>query len=195
MTIKQGHEIPTIDCVLVTIKPNDSEEEIGLNTANKIGVEVVTSTTEAVQLIVKGKLLAQKPQSDTITGHTITLTDNVFNYELAQILQGGELTFDETLTKKPIKYTPPKVGDADNRKVFTLTAYSAVYNAAGVIVNYEKISYPNCKGRPFGLSSEDNVFRVSELVIDSAPDKGQAPFTLETIATEALPTVTPAVDR
>lgn len=195
MTLKQGHEVPTIDVVLVAIKPKDGSDSIGLDTANKIGVEVKSQEEDAIQLIVKGKLLSQKPQMTTITGHTITLTDNVLNYELAVILQGGELQFDDELTKKPIKYTPPVVGAKDNRKLFDLEAYSAVYSPAGEIINYEKITYPNCKGRPFGFTAEDNVFRVSELTIDSAPDKGQAPYTIELIKPEELPSVTPVADK
>ena len=36
MATKKGHEIPTIDVALVTIKPNDSEIEIALDTAVKM---------------------------------------------------------------------------------------------------------------------------------------------------------------
>ncbi len=34
-------------------------------------------------------------------------------------------------------------------------------------ISDEKIVYPNCKGNPFSMSSEDNAFRAQELVINS----------------------------
>ena len=36
MSVKKGHEIPTIDVVLVTIQADGSQDEIGLDTASKI---------------------------------------------------------------------------------------------------------------------------------------------------------------
>ena len=49
--------------------------------------------------------------------------------------------------------TPPVVGSDDKGEVFTLNAYSAQYNAAGQIVNYEKIAYPNCTGVPIAFAA------------------------------------------
>ena len=88
MALKKGNEIPTIDVALVTYSTGQDGTEIALDTASKIGVEVQMETEEAVKLVVKGKLRAQKPAINTITGNTITLTDNVFNPELVKLLQG-----------------------------------------------------------------------------------------------------------
>lgn len=188
MALKKGTEIPTIDVVLVTITTHgDSPKEIALDTANKIGVNPVIETTDAVKLIVKGKLLSQKPQENTVTGNTIVLTDNVFNPELAQILQGGTIEYNELSGKEFVKYTPPTPSSNEKGEVFDLNAYSAVYNTAGIITGYEKVSYPNCQGTPFGVQSEDGVFAVSEYTINSAPEANQAPYTIEMVKT--LPTV------
>ena len=197
MALKKGTEVPTIDVCLVTIKPALEETELALTTANKIGVEVQEQTTEAIKLIIKGTLIAQKGEETTITGNRITLTDNVFNFELAQILQGGKLKYwtssEKTATQEGTSefgiagYEPPVAGSKDKGKIFDLNAYSAIYDAAGLITGYEKITYPNCQGKPFGLNSEDGVFRVSEYVIDSAPSAGQAPFSLGWV--KALPVV------
>ena len=90
--VKKGTEIPTIDVVLVSIKPQGVDtDEIILDTANKIQVTVATETTEKKTLVVKGRLISQKPEQTTITGHSIVLTDNVFNPELVKILQGGTI--------------------------------------------------------------------------------------------------------
>ena len=71
--------------------------------------------------------------------------------------------------------------------MFTLIAYSAIYNAAGVITGYEKITYPNCQGTPVALNSQDDVFRAPGGTINSAPNTGEAPYTIEYV--DELPTV------
>lgn len=200
MATKKGHEIPTIDVVLVTVKPKDSEDEIALDTASQIQVSAQTESEDAVKLIVKGRLIAQKPQVTTLTGNTITLTDNVFNPELVLMLQGGTIKYwgeEGKLTKVDTdagfgvaSYQPPVAGSADKGEVLTLCAYSAIYNGAGLITGYEKISYPNCQGVPIALNSEDGVFRASEYTINSAPANGEAPYVIDYLDPDALPVVT-----
>lgn len=183
---KSKAEIATIDCNLVTIETSDGE--FGFDTANKIAVEPQIEETEAVKLVVKGILRAQKPKESTITGHEITLTDNVFNPELVLVLQGGVIKYDTQEPTKIIGYTPPVAGSKDKGEVFKLNAYSAQYDASGQIVQYEKISYPNCQGVPVAFGSEDGVFRAPEYVINSAPKTGEAPYEISYVA--ALPELT-----
>lgn len=191
MTLKRTTEIPTIDVCLVTILPQGETVEYGLDTASKIAVEVQTEVVDAVKLVVKGVLKAQRPQQVTITGNRITMTDNVFSPELIKIMQGGTIKYDLVETEKVIGYVPPVAGSSEKGKVFTLNAYSAQYDAAGQIVRYEKISYPNCQGLPVAVSSEDGVFRVPEYVVDSAPKIGEAPYDIDYV--EALPTFGDAI--
>ena len=186
MSTTRMHEIPTIDCELVTVKVSGQTEEHALNTASKIQVDIQTETQDAVKLIIKGVLKAQKKKKVTVTGNQITLTDNVFTPELVQLLQGGTITTDP-ITGAVTGYTPPVAGSDVSLPVFELSAYSARYNAAGLIIGYEKITYPNCQGNPISMTSEDNVFRVNEYVIDSAPDQGEAPYTIQYV--DALPDV------
>lgn len=185
---KSRNEIPTIDVNLVTITTK-AGKEYGFDTANQIEVEVQTETTDSVKLVIKGRLRAQKPEEATITGHQITLHDNVFNPELVKTLQGGKIYYwqDEEKTTMSenetnfgfAKYTPPVAGSAEKGEVFTLNAYSAIYNAAGVITGYEKTLYPNCQGIPVAFNSEDGSFRAPEYTINSAPDTGEAPYEIE----------------
>lgn len=186
MAKKSKAEIATIDCNLITIETEDGE--FGFDTANKIEVEPQIEEEEAVKLIVKGILRAQKPATTTITGNQITLTDNVFNPELVMVLQGGTIKYDSQDQTKIVGYVPPVVGSADKGKVFKLNAYSAQYNAAGQIVQFEKITYPNCTGVPVAFGSEDGVFRAPEYTINSAPDTGEAPYEISYVA--ALPELT-----
>lgn len=194
---KQGHEIPTIDIVLFTVTPASSGIEIGLQTASKLAVNPQTETQDAVKLVVKGALLAQKPAETTITGNTLVLTDNVFIPELVKILQGGTIKYwtsadktaegDEDKGFGVARYTPPVAGSREKGEVFVSKAYSAIYNAAGVVTGYECISYPNCQGIPVAFGSEDGVFRAPEYTINSAPDKGQAPYEITYL--KELPTL------
>lgn len=200
MATKRGHEIPTIDVALVTIQAQDEENEIALNTASQIQVNPQTNTEDAVQLIVKNRLIAQKPPTVTITGNTIVLTDNVFNPEMVKTLQGGVIKYwtneeqtesgDEDKGFGVASYTPPVAGSAEKGKIFTLNAYSAIYNSAGILTGYEKISYPNCQGQPVALSSQDGVFRAPEYTINSAPTEGEAPYDINYIKPDKLPQVT-----
>lgn len=198
-TIKRGNEIPTIDVALIAIKEKtDSDTTIYiLDTSNKLGVNVQTETEDAVKLVVKGRLIAQKPETVTITGNTLVLTDNVFIPEVVKLLQGGTIKYwgEAAHTTKVdadagfgvASYAPPVAGSSDKGKVCILMAYSAIYNAAGIITGYERITYPNCTGTPIALNAEDNVFRSSEYTIYSAPDTGEAPYTIDYIGPDDLP--------
>lgn len=187
--IKKGNEIATIDVALVSIKTYEEDaDELILDTANKIGVTIGTETTDAIKLIVKERLIAQKPQQTVVTGNTIVLTDNVFNDQLVLILQGGKIKYGEDGTTFA-GYTPPVSGSNEKGKVFMLKAYSSIYNAAGILTGYECITYPNCQGVPVALESEDGVFRVSEYTINSAPAEGEPAWDMDIVS--ELPKVTP----
>ena len=189
-TVKKGTELATIDVVCVSVKPAGTEDELILNTANQIQVTTATETQDKVPLIVKGVLIAQKPQVTTVTGNTLVITDNVFNPELVKILQGGTIKYSDGEPTKVIGYTPPAVGSSDNGQVFDLMAYSAIYDAAGLIKGYERITYPNCQGVPVSFNSQDGAFRAPSYTINSAPNNGQAPYDIDIVDT--LPTVTRA---
>lgn len=180
---KSKAEIATIDVSLVTIET--TEREFGFDTSNKVAVEPQTEETDAVKLVIKGKLKAQKPKEVTVTGNKITLTDNVFNPELVLVLQGGRIVYDELETTKVIGYDAPTPGSGEKGETFKLNCYSAQYDASGAIVNYEKITYPNCTGQPVSMGSEDGAFRAPEYTINSAPKKDESPYTIRYV--DALP--------
>lgn len=176
MAKKAKAEIATIDVCLVTIETEDGE--FGFDTSNKVAVEPQIEEEAAVKLVVKGILRAQKPATKTLTGNVITLSDNVFNPELVLVLQGGTIVYDSQDSEKIIGYTPPVAGSLDKGEVFKLNAYSAQYDAAGTITQYEKITYPNCQGTPVAFGSEDGAFRAPEYTINSAPKTGEAPYVI-----------------
>lgn len=190
MAAKHGNEIPTIDVAMVTVSVDDGATEIGFTTSNKVQVSPQTETEDANKLVVKGVLIAQKPSVTTMTGNTIVLSDNVLNPELLVILQGGKITYKEGSSGPISKYEPPVAGSTEKGKPFKLNMYSAIYDTAGLITGYEKVTYPNCQGTPWSPSSEDGTWRVAEYTINSAPKKGEAPYTIEYV--EALPEVSAA---
>ncbi len=180
---KSKAEVATIDCSLITIET--AHGEFGFDTANQIEVEPQIEEQDAVKLVVKGILRAQKPKKSTITGHELTLTDNVFNPELVLALQGGTIIYDPENPDEIVGYDPPIAGTADEGEVFKLNAYTAQYDASGQIVKYERISYPNCQGVPVAFGSEDGAFRAPEYTINSAPKTGEPPYRLTYV--KALP--------
>ena len=192
---KSVAEIPTIDVSLVTIETDD--REFGFETASEVEIEPQFNETDAVQLIIKGKLKAQKLGSSILTGNQITLTDNVFNPELVKVLQGGTVNYwtsaDKTDTQTTnagfgvAGYTPPTSASGDKGESFTLNLYTAQYNAAGQIVNYEKCAYPNCTGVPVAFNSVDDEFRAPEYTINSAAAEDEAPYAITYVDT--LPTL------
>lgn len=185
-TKKKAVGVATIDVELVVIRTgNDSTGvEYALDTANRVQVEPQTNTTDAIQLIKLGRLIAQKLGRTTLTGHQITLTDNVFSPEIVKVLQGG--TFSGTGVS--MTYEPPQAGSQAQGEVFELDCYSAEYDASGQIVKYEKITYPNCQGTPVSFTTEDDTFRTPEYVINSAPANGQSPYKISYV--EELPSFT-----
>jgi hypothetical protein len=173
---KPKAEIATIDCTLITIEVAGDVYPLGFDTANQIKVEPQIETQDAVNLIVKGTLRAQKRGKTIITGHKLTLTNNLFIPELVLVIQGGTIIYDTVETDKIIGYNPPVAGSSESGETFTLCAYTTEYDTAGLLVKCEKISYPNCQGEPLAFGSEDGTFRVADYVITSAPKQGEHPY-------------------
>ena len=147
-------QVPTIDVALVTIEftQDGKKKEIGFDTASKVAVEVQTETQDAVQLIIKNKLRAQKGEKTTITGNKITLTDNVFIPELVLLLQGGTIhygskhtyTVSSTLAAGSY-YFESTIGNVifdldlelESGKVITFDEYTGVFEVDGTEHDYE----------------------------------------------------------
>lgn len=185
ITPRKGTERATIDCsMIVATTKEENPRSIAITSGSKIVVEPQVETTEAVKLIVKGVLKAQKPEKRTLTGHLITLTDNLTILEMIEILQGGTLVKDSD--GNIVSYEPPVSGAEYEPVKFVLDVYSAQMSGSEVI-GYEKITYPGCTGQPAGLNSEDNVFRATEYPISSSPASGEAPYKIEYV--KELPVV------
>ena len=124
-TLTKPKGMALIDCAMIVFEPDDTTiAPIAITSGTKLGVEQQTKATDAVELVIKGQMYAKKPEETTITGHKLTLTDNLVIMDLIQMFQGGTLTKDET-SKKITGYTPPVSGKSEG-KPGTLKVYSAV---------------------------------------------------------------------
>ena len=183
MAVKKGTEYATIDATLVTVQTYDvGADEIIFDTANQVQVTIATEDQDKIPLIVKGRLIAQKPGKKTVTGNDIVLTDNVMNYQLVQILQGGTIKYDQVDPTKIIGYSAPVVGSDEKGKRFILRIYSAIYNEGGIVTGYERTTYYNCEGDPVALNVEDGTFRAPEYTIHSMPSNGESPLDIDIVA-------------
>lgn len=192
--IKKSAEKATIDCVMIVLRPRDTEhyEAVGTDSDTQIQVEANVETSEAVRLVIKDVLKAQKKAKTTLTGHTITLTEGMTVLEFLPLLTGATLTKDAN--DKIIGYEPPASGERVELPVFDMDCYSAVYSGAELI-EYEKITYPNCTGDQIAPpGSQDGTFRSNDIKIISAPGNGVAPYTVAYIAPEDLPTLVDALE-
>lgn len=123
-----------------------------------------------------------------MVGNKITLTDNVFLPEVVKLLQGGTIEFDDEDDTKIVGYTPPNMNATTGLgEVLTVKAYSAQYNSAGTLVQYECIEYETCRAEPVAFSSENGIFRAPVYVLTSTPAASSPPYEITYVA--ALPTV------
>lgn len=183
---KAPTEIATIDVAMVTVAATTGDTYL-ITTDTKIQVEPVYEIQEAVKLVVAGVIKAQKPEIKKMVGNKITLTDNVFLPEIVKMFQGGTIVFDEVVTTKIVGYTPPDMNATSGLgEVLTLKAYSAQYNSAGTLLQYECIEYKTCRAEPVAFSSENGIFRAPAYVLNSTPASDEPPYTITYIA--ALPT-------
>lgn len=192
-TIVKTTEKATIDCSMVVIKTREGTPKVyGFTYGTKASIEANVEMQEAIKLIVKGVLKAQRPEKRILTGHTITLTNSLLAMELLPLFNGGELVKGGSGGTEIVGYNGPATGEEVVKTKFDLTLYSEILEGSSV-VGYEEVIYPNCEGQPFGLNSEDDVFRISDITIVSAPGKdaeGQPERAMKMSIVEELPTIT-----
>lgn len=162
-TYTKGNEVPTIDVALVVVKDSDGNR-IGLDTSNRVQVNPVTETQDAVKLIVKGKLISQKPSKTTITGNTIVLTDNVFNAQLVQLLQGGVIAYSK-------KYSSASASIAAGKHHIVVDDDYLVFNVATAVTG--AVEYNDASG-VLEIVTTSGRARKSYTVEASAPQDSSA---------------------
>lgn len=194
--IRKPDEVATIDAALIVLTPESGEgDSIGITTNTEVATEVLTETTDANKLIIKGELKAQKKEKQTLTGIQLTLTDNMTVLDLAKAVQGGVILRDEQ--GKIVKYTPPLVGEESSQEKYTVEVYSACMDSSGEIIKYEKTTYKHCTGQPFAYNAKDDEWRSAQYVLVSLPKQGEPPYEIDYVdelpevedASEVVPTL------
>lgn len=187
MANKKVTKMALIDVEMVEIVAHDLDQNtFRWQTASNLDAELNITEGEATELIVNGRLIAQKRAKDVLTGATLTVTDNVFAPEIVEFIQGGEFVKDENGEFK--SYIAPLAGDEIKPVKFDFNVYTAQRDVAGDIVSYIKVSFGNCTGKPVNIKLENGAFFAPEYTIVSAPSAGEAPYIIE--AVEELPTLT-----
>ena len=187
MSNKKVTKMALIDVEMVEIVAHDLEQSsFRWQTASNLDAELQITEGEATQLIVNGRLIAQKRAKDVVTGSQLVVSDNVFAPEIVQFIQGGEFLQDEE--GNFTSYTAPLTGDEVKPVKFDFNVYTAQRDVAGDIVSYIKVSFPNCTGKPVNIKLENGAFFAPEYTIISAPSNGESAYKIE--AVEELPTLT-----
>lgn len=187
MANKKVTKMALIDVEMVEIVAHNlGQDTFRWQTASNLDAELNITEGEATELIVNGRLIAQKRAKDVVTGSTLTVTDNVFAPEIIKFIQGGEFEQDEH--GNFVSYTAPLSGDEIKSVKFDFNIYTAQRDIAGDIVSYIKVEFPNCTGKPVNVRLENGAFFAPEYTIISAPTTGEAPYTIT--AVEELPTLT-----
>jgi hypothetical protein len=173
MANKKVTKMALIDVEMVEIVAHNAEmDTFRWQTASNLDAELQISEGEAVELIVNGRLIAQKRAKDVVTGAQLTVSDNVFAPEIVELIQGGEFVKDENGEFK--SYSAPLAGKESEPTKFDFNVYTAQRDMAGDIVSYMRISFPNCTGKPVDIKLENGAFFAPEYTIVSAPNNGES---------------------
>ena len=175
---RKVEQLAFVDVLAVELLELSNDETYRFKTSTAVDAEVNIVEGTSNQLIVNGVLIAQKKATDTITGCTITMRDNVFSPEVITLLQGGNFDRDP-VSKKFTAYHAPLAGQEYTPRIFDLSMYTAQRDASGAIASYAKITFPNCQGKPVAIGFEEDTFFSPEYEIISMPYNGQAPYTIE----------------
>ena len=187
MANKKVTKMALIDVEMVEIMAhNDQMDTFRWQTASNLDCSLQISEGEKIELIVNGRLIAQKRAKDVVTGAQLEISDNVLIPEIISFIQGGNFELNEN--GDFLSYQAPLAGSEIKPSKFDFNVYTAQRDMAGDIVSYMKISFPNCTGKPIDVKLENGAFFSPSYTVVSAPNNGESAYTIT--AVEELPTLT-----
>lgn len=125
---------------------------INVETAEESELEPVISEGNEDVLRTDDKILAIARTPDLLYGYNLTLKDNTFDVEMASLIEGGTIRYDDTEPTKVIGYDSPTLAEgATKTKAFLTEIYVANYEGDS-ITGYVKITLNNCTGTAPTLS-------------------------------------------
>lgn len=174
-------QLPLTDVVLVQLVTKESvPKTLSFQTSDEIKTEEVIKEGEAKELIIKNQLIAKKETPDLMMGYDLTFKDNVMSPEVMQVVQGGEIVYEEGKFKS---YEPPAIGTRPDSVAFDTIVYSEIVGDDGATGEYAKITFPNCKGGNVPINLKDGEYYSNEYKVRSRPAIGQKPYKLEIVDT------------
>lgn len=180
--LKKG--IALTDVEAVVIRTADKAYMIKTGTTASMKARVDSGQKKALRK--RNTLLAQNNTVDLLMGYDIELSDLMAHYEVVALMEGGTVVKDEAGDFQ--SYTGPVAGEEAALTPFTLEIYCADRGANNKILSYQKFTYENCTGKsPVDWEVKDGEFTSPTYTIESCPDPGEAPLTIE--KADALPTV------
>lgn len=170
--------VNVIRCVITNEKTGNSFD-IG-DTASEIDVDPILSQGKRDILRVKNKILAINQTEDICIGYTLKLTDNTFNLDVMQLVDGGSVSGSN--------YTSIPAGQVVDKDLFTLDIYTEEKDYSKT-TGYTKFTFKHCKGKVPKWKIKDGDFVVPEFTAESVPFRGEKTVEIESVTT--LPDTTP----
>ena len=172
MKVKAMTQYALSDISLVVLRT--VSEAYPFTTASEAGMEQITQEGEEQSLVIKSKVIANRPAINTVLGHDITLLDNVFCMEILQLMQGGKIEGN--------KYTAPVIGEIPAKTKFEADFYSANVSTDGDTGDFMKFTFTGCTGNSVPLEIKDGEYIAPEYTINSRPPQGEALYTVEKVS-------------
>jgi hypothetical protein len=167
--------VNVVKCI-ITNETTNTSFDIG-DTASEIQVDPILSEGKRDILRVKNKILGINQTEDIAIGYKLKLTDNTFNLDVMQIVDGGTITDG--------KYQSIPAGQIVNKDLFTLEVYTEEKDYSRT-TGYTKFTWKHCKGKVPKYKIKDGEFIVPEFEAESIPFKGERAVEIDSVVT--LPT-------
>ena len=172
-------EIPLANVARVEIvTQEETARSFVVGTGSEVTLEAFVSEGEEKELRKGNRLIAQLKTEDIVKGYDIRLKDLVMTPEVFALVDGGV----SGGAAGAASYVGPVMGAVVERVPFTLTVYTEEKDGDGETVSYMKLSCRHCKGTPATIAIRDGEFCAPEYVIKSRPKRGEAPLTMEQVA-------------
>ncbi|MFD3158695.1 hypothetical protein ACFIJ5_17945 (plasmid) [Haloimpatiens sp. FM7330] len=171
------------------------DEVTGMEVKDKKPINLVCdSEVELKPLVSKGnektlrtdtKILAVAKTPNLLYGYDFKMKNTIFNVEVASLIEGGKIIYDEKDQTKIIGYESPRLRDGATMKPFKADIYVANYEGSS-IKNYVRITLNKCMGQAPKITFKKDFF-APEFQI-TAMENTKANLPIKTVSyVDALP--------
>ena len=175
MSYRQGMPLVNIVRAIVTLE-DDSKKSYMFDTAQEATIDPYVSEGEENILRIKNKIVATDKTEDLVAGYDITLSSNTLIPELLEIIDGGELIYEDGEDSEVIGYMGPASGRVVKRKKFTLDLFTEEKDADGEVKKYVQFTFKHCVGTPLSFTLQDGEFFIPEMICKSRPKTCERPM-------------------